>query len=321
MTSLTDRYVHAVTAHLPESQRADIAAELRGTIEDTIAARPEGTDPVQAEREALRELGHPTALADSYRGEGRSLIGPRLYPAWLRTVKALLMWVPALVGAINLLVGVFDGRGAGEVAGDVVVSVLGAGVMVAFWVTVGFAIAERTGTETETLEALGTGEDWDPADLPEPATRQVSWGDGIASVIANAFILVLLLLPGRLGGTVGDLTWGQIFTDSAYGLRWLLAVAMVASLLASVFVLAKGRWTWATGTANLAGTVLFSAPLIWLASRNDLYAWETLPAQWLSGEESLHIAQQPTLAITIVVLLAVALWETWDTFYKASRAH
>lgn len=319
MTSLTDRYVHAVTSQLPEAQRSDIAEELRGTIEDTVAARPGGTDPAQAERAALLELGHPTALADSYRGEGRSLIGPRLYPAWLRTLKALLMWVPALVGLINLLVGLFDGRTATSVAGDVVTSVLGSAVMVAFWVTVGFAIAERTGTEIETLEALGSHEDWDPSDLPEPTKRQVSWGDGIMSVVVNAFILIVLLLPGRLGGTLEGLSWGQIFTDTAYGLRWLLALGMVASLLASIFVLARGHWTWLTAIVNLVGTVLFVGPLVWLASRNDLYAWDTLPIEWLSGDGSLQVSEQPTLTITIVVLVGVALWETFDSFLKAAR--
>lgn len=318
MSSLTDRYVHAVTAQLPESQRADIAAELRGTIEDAVAARSEDVGEAEAERRALRELGHPTALADNYRGEGRSLIGPRLYPAWLRTLKALLLWVPALVGAINLAVGVLDEHTGPELVGDLVTSILWAAVMVAFWVTVGFAIAERTGSEEQTLEALGTHADWDPADLPEPQQRQVSWGDGILSVVLNAFILILLLLPGRLGGTVDTVSWGQIFTDTAYSLRWVLAVGMVASLLASVFVLARGRWTWTTALVNLAGSVLFIGPLVWLAARNNLYAWDTLPVEWI-GDGTLNVNEGLTLTVTIIVLLAIAVWETGDSFRKASR--
>lgn len=318
MSSLTDRYLHAVTTQLPDSQRADIAAELRGTIEDTVAAAPEGTDPVEAERAALRELGHPTSLADSYRGEGRSLIGPRLYPAWRRTLRALLLWVPALVGVINLVVGVLDQDTAAELVGSVVTSVVGSAVMVAFWVTVGFAIAERTGAEVETLEVLGSHEDWDPGDLPEPERRQVSWGDGIMSVLLNVFILTLLVLPGRLGGSVDTVTWGQIFTDSAYSLRWVLAAGMVASLLASLFVLAKGRWAWPTAVVNLVGTVLFAGPLVWLAARNDLYDWDTLPTAWIADGD-LQINEQTTLTVTIIVLLAIALWETFDSFRKASR--
>lgn len=319
MTSLTDRYVQAVTAQLPEAQRADIADELRTTIEDTVAAAPEGTDPVAAERAALLDLGHPTRLADNYRGEGRSLIGPRLYPAWLRTLKTLLLWVPALVGAINLVVAVLDGSTPLDGAVDVVTAMVGSAFMVAFWVTVGFAIAERTGAETETLASLGASEDWDPADLPEPQARQVSWADGILSVILNVFILTLLLLPGRLGGSVDDVAWGQIFTDTAYSLRWVLALGMAASLLASVFVLVRGRWSWPTALVNLAGTVLFVGPLVWLAARNNLYAWETLPIEWI-GDGNLQVNEGATLTVTIVVLLVIAAWETFDSFRKAARA-
>ena len=59
-----------------------------------------------------------------------------------------------------------------------------------------------------------------------------------------------------------------------------------------------------------------------LAARDDLYAWHTLPTAWLNDSDgTFQVNEQSTLAVTIVVLLAIALWETWDTFYKASRAH
>src|SRR5699024_3188956 len=148
MTTLTDRYIHAVTSGLPPDQREDIAQELRGTIEDTIAARPEGGDPVEAERRALLELGHPTRLADGYRGAGRSLIGPAYYPSWLCTVKALLIWVPAVVADVMFVVGLIDGDNPGGIVGEVISSSLWATMMVLFWVTLGFAIAERTGDAT-----------------------------------------------------------------------------------------------------------------------------------------------------------------------------
>ncbi|WP_109474149.1 HAAS signaling domain-containing protein [Ornithinimicrobium cavernae] len=320
MTSMTDRYVHAVTVQLPESQREDIARELRGTIEDTVAAAPESADPGAAERQALLDLGHPTRLADSYRGEPRSLIGPRFYPAWLRTTKILLALVPAVVGAVLLLVGLFDHSTPGELVLDVLSGAFYAALHVVFWTTLGFAIAERTGLEADQLEVLPATEEWDPATLPEPARRQVTWSDSIASVVTNAFLLVLLVLPFRLGGAIDDFEWGQLFTDTAYSLRWVLATGMVLSLLASVHVLARGRWTRPTAVVNLLGTLLFVGPLVWLAARNDLYAWDTFPVAWVrdAGGE-LKINDTATLVTTIVVLLAVALWETVDSFRKAAR--
>lgn len=320
MTSLTDRYVHAVTEQLPPDQRADIARELRGTIEDTVAASSAGTDPVEAERRALLDLGHPTRLADSYRGEGRSLIGPRFYPAWLRTLKVMLALIPAAVGVILLIVGFLDLSTPGELVLEVLSGMFYAALHVVFWTTLGFAIAERTGLEADQFEVLPAMEDWVPETLPEPQQRQVTWGDAIWSVVLNAFVLTLLVLPGRLGGSFGSVEWGQIFTDTAYSLRWALAAGMVASLLASVYVLARGHWTRVTATVNLVGMLVFTAPLVWLAARNDLYAWETLPLEWVRDSSgNLEVNEPATLGITILVLVAILLWEAFDTFRKAAR--
>lgn len=322
MTSLTDRYVHAVTTQLPERQRDDLARELRAAIEDAVAADP-GPDPLQAERRALQELGHPTALADSYRGEPRALIGPRLYPAWLRTLKALIVWVPLLAAGIVLILAALDGDGPLELVGAAVSALAWSALQVAFWVTLGFVIAERTGAGQTELDALGVDnpdpDNWDPADLPEPHDRLVSWGDAISAVVAHAVVLALLLLPGRLGGQVESVQWGQIFTDSFYSLRWLLAAGAAVSLIVSIVVLARRRWTWPTALTNLAGGLVFTMPLVWLATRNDLFAWDTLPLGWIRPGETLEINERATLISTVVILLAVLAWETFDSFRRARR--
>lgn len=320
MTTLTDRYIDAVITQLPEGQRKDLAQELRGTIEDTIAASPH-TDPIEAERAALRELGHPQKLADGYRGTGRSLIGPRYYPAWLRTVKSLIVVVPLLVAGIMLVLGLLDAdTDNGGVVGEAITSALWATVMVLFWVTLGFAIAERSGDAT-VLGVLGDGreEDWDPDDLPEPQERQVSWGDSIFQIVLNVFLLVLLLLPTRLGGSVDGTSWGQIFTDSAYDLRWVLAIGVALSLLATIVVMVRSHWTWASAIVNAVGTALFVLPIVWLASRDDLYAWDTLPLGWVAGDGSGGINEGATLWISVIVVVAIGLWDVLDGLRKASR--
>lgn len=321
MTSLTDRYVHAVTTQLPESQRDDIARELRASIEDAVAADPH-PDAAQAERRALKELGPPSTLADGYRGEPRALIGPRLYPVWLRTLRALLTWVPLLAALIVAVLGVLDGDTPVAVLGAMLCALVWSALQVAFWVTLGFAIAERTGAGSQGLDALGVDDPdaWDPADLPEPEDRLVSWGDAISAVLGNAFLLVLLLLPGRLGGEVEGVQWGQIFTDTAYSLRWVLVTGMAVSLLVSVVVLARRHWTWATALVNLAGGLLFTVPVLWLAVRNDLIDWDTLPLGWIRPDgEALRVNEPLTLGVTVAVLAAVLIWETVDSFRRARR--
>lgn len=320
MSSLTDRYVHAVTEQLPPQQRDDIARELRGTIQDTVAAgAARGDDPGAAERRALTELGPPTRLADSYRGEGRYLIGPRVYGPWLRTLKALLALVPALVAVIVLVVGVLDGNSLGEAFGDAIGGGLSAALQVAFWVTLGFVIAERTGSEDGLLQVFGDDDGWDPESLPEPQKRQVTWGDAIFALIVNAFLLVLLLSPLRAGGQFGDYHLGQVFTDSAYALRWVMAIGVAVSLLSSIFVLVRGRWEWPTAIANALGNLVFIAPVLWLASRDDLFAWDTIPTSWVGDSGSIAINESATLWGSVAVVVAIVLWDTIDGLWNASR--
>ena len=60
ITNLIDRYVDAAMRTVPDKQRADLAAELRASIEDQVDARvTEGEERDAAEREVLTALGDP----------------------------------------------------------------------------------------------------------------------------------------------------------------------------------------------------------------------------------------------------------------------
>src|SRR5690606_9194890 len=89
-STLTDRYVWSVTRHLGSDTGPDVARELRGTIMDTVEAKIEaGTDPARAEEEALTELGDPDVLAGQYGEKPRYLVGPGMYPGYVRLLKTL----------------------------------------------------------------------------------------------------------------------------------------------------------------------------------------------------------------------------------------
>lgn len=323
MTSLTDRYVHAVTEQLPPGQREDIAKELRGAIDDTVAARAgaePGLPPEDVERRALIELGHPSRLADSYRGEGRGLIGPRYYPAWKRTLTALLSVVPPLVAVVMLVVGILGDESLADILGGLVSGIIGAALQVAFWVTLGFAIAERTDSGATARDAFGgQDEEWDPEDLPAPQRRQVTWADAIFTLLVNAFLLTLLLLPWRIGGSMGNRDVGQIFTDTAYSLRWVLVLSVAASLLTSIFVLARGRWSWPTAITNAVTNLVFAAPIVWLAGRDDLVAWDTFPTSWATDSGVIEVNQSATVWGTVAVVVVICLWDAVDGLWKAAR--
>lgn len=148
--TLTDRYVALVVRRIPADQRGDVADELRATIADTVEARgPAG--PEAAEREVLTEMGDPIRLAARYTDRPLALIGPALYPTYIRLLTVLLSTVLPVVTAVSAVLDVLDGQGAGEVIGGAVGAVLSLSTQMIAWLTVVFALVERSGKRAGTV--------------------------------------------------------------------------------------------------------------------------------------------------------------------------
>jgi len=66
MSDLIERYIHQVVRNLPPRERAEIAAELRSSIQDQLDDRY-GAAPSDEEIVAvLLDFGNPHELAESY---------------------------------------------------------------------------------------------------------------------------------------------------------------------------------------------------------------------------------------------------------------
>ena len=92
--TLTERYLKAVAAQLPQAERDDIIAELRDAIQTRMEDREEalGRPLTEAEEEAvLREVGHPLTVAARYGSGPMHVVGPEIYPWWMFAVKVALM--------------------------------------------------------------------------------------------------------------------------------------------------------------------------------------------------------------------------------------
>ena len=73
---LIDRYVYDVGRYLPRKNRADIQAELRSLLMDTLESRVKGEPSEEDVVALLKEFGPPEKVAASYWPEGQYLIGP-----------------------------------------------------------------------------------------------------------------------------------------------------------------------------------------------------------------------------------------------------
>ena len=144
--TLTERYLKAVAAQLPQAERDDIIAELRDAIQTRMEDREEalGRPLTEAEEEAvLREVGHPLTVAARYGSGPMHVVGPEIYPWWMFGVKVGLS-VMACVTLIGLAVRVLVGDVyVGQAIGQGIASLFSGAVTIIGLLTVAGFILER----------------------------------------------------------------------------------------------------------------------------------------------------------------------------------
>lgn len=141
---MIDRYIYAVTQHLPENIREDVSKELRSNIQDML---PEDASEAQI-KDVLEELGNPAKLAVEYNPQKRYLIGPGVYNQYIKLLKLVTGIAAITLGCIAIFTGVFNFSAVQkpeEIVSDVISAAMGGAMQGAFWVTLVFIIMERSG--------------------------------------------------------------------------------------------------------------------------------------------------------------------------------
>jgi|GEM_PF-1773354 len=267
---LVDNYLLEVGAHLPNAQRADILRELRESLIEEVETEYEGQTSAQSTIEqsqelVLKRLGHPLKVASEY-AETQFVIGPRLYPAFIYTVKVVSGLLLAVVFAASLLTGAISDWTTG------LLDVLITGVEVVFWgVAVVFGIfwsIEYTG------ERLRWYEEWQPSRLGHGAVGVVNRGEVITDMVSTGAFLLwwndIVVLRDLIPVSEGQFTlalgsvWAPYF--------WPLNILFVLSFVVYVMVLTRGVWMRWQAVADLVlviGILAIGLVLALLASGTD----------------------------------------------------
>ncbi|MFE5672359.1 permease prefix domain 1-containing protein [Agromyces sp. NPDC056523] len=309
--TLTDRYVWAAARRMPEAQRTEFGRELRERIGDEVDARlADGTAPADAERAVLVELGDPDALAAEYADRPMQLIGPRYFLAWRRLLTLLYAIVLPIAGAGLLLAQLLAGAEPGEIAGSVVSTLLALVVHLAFWVTLVFAILERS-PQTQALAP------WTPEQLRElPDTgRSGRLSDLIASLVFLTLFAVVIVWQQAEPFAFGAADAMPILDPELWSF-WLpyFLVLIVLEMLFAIAVYAWG-WNWWLVAANVVLNVAFTVPALWLFATGQLLNPEFLEViGWPWGEGS-----DVTTIVIVVVFVGVAIWDVVDGVIKTVR--
>lgn len=316
MTTLTDRYVWAVTRHLPEAQRGDIAEELRTTVADMVEG---ADDPSEvAERAALAELGDPRRLAARYREGRRHLIGPAVYDEYVSVLRTALGWVVPIIALLSGAGALIDDQSVGSALGAAIGGAINVAVWVAAGVTITFAVIERVHPES-IAEARG---EWSPNDLPDvpdPTAKGFSTGEAVLSIAVSIL-------------TIGALFWQRTrfpLTDDAGesipllhpdlwdGAIWVLIATLVASALVVVAAWSAGRWTWPLARLNAAVNAVALGVVAWLAL-DDRLLNPTALTQIADRAEWDALTIDPWVIISVVAV--VEIWDAVEVFVSAWRS-
>lgn len=219
--TLTDRYIYAVQRSLPERQRADIDRELRGSIADAVDAKVEGgADPVEAEKESIAELGDPYRLASGYADRPLYLIGPAVFPDYIRLLKILFALVLPIAFLCVLLGQILSHRDVGEVIGGSIGACIALAAHLGFWPTLVFALIERSPQRDDMK--------WTPERLAQiPAAGAIKLSD----TIAGAF-WYLVLIAGFVWARQFSIDGQQLLAPQTdhFWKYYFVALAIVAAV-------------------------------------------------------------------------------------------
>jgi hypothetical protein len=200
--NLIDNYMNAVGAELPRKNRADIEAEIRSLIEDTLADRSKALKRPEDEAmivEVLKEFGSPEKMAASYR-RNDYLIGPRFFRIFLLIARIVLPVMAAFSLAVLLLGTIQNGftwAGFGldflKALGNFFnMSFMGLG-----WAIIILAVLERTLPEEKEKES----QDFDPRKLEKVEAEQTykPWELIVDLVFTVAALVLFNAYPEKVG--------------------------------------------------------------------------------------------------------------------------
>lgn len=299
--TLTDRYIYDVVRRIPADQREDVAQELRGTIADTIEAR--ATDDVErAEREVLTEMGEPIALAAQYADRPNVLIGPALYPTYIRLLTIVFSSLLPVVVVLMVILDVLDGEGLASILGTALWVTFSVGAHIIAWFTVVFALMERA----RRREGAGAkAAEWSVDDLPEVPPRDGGGGGAVASAAANAIAFALIVWQHVARPFRADAGEQIAILDPALwsGWIWPILIGLLLAVVLQVMRMTAGGWTRRLVLAYLGVEVLLVAPLAWILHQQMLFNPAFLAQtnqDWTTPDEVY------TGAAVIVLLIAVS---------------
>ncbi len=326
---LVELYIQEVMRRLPEKNREDIALELKSTIEDMLPDDYTEDDV----REVLMSLGDPAVLASNYRDKPMHLIGPRYYDLYITLLKLIVPIAAAITFLVVAVSSVLNYSGDSNpveiflsIAGNGVVEAISAGMQVFFWLTVTFAVIERTVTPESQQPLTMKGKEWSPDDLKDvpyiPKEKRISKLEIFGGLVWTVIWSTCYFKASDLLGLYEKIDGGRVFTplfeqDILHG-YWPLIVILIG--LELILLLRKWRagvWTKRLAVENAVYQFIPVAVFLFIFRNMDVMDPTFIERIQVLSNNSFNF--QWFYLTGAVGLLAAAVINSYDGLKKANK--
>lgn len=330
MMELIERYVYTATRRLPEGQREDVAKELRANLYDML---PEDFDEADVRR-ILREMGNPVELGSQYREGVRHLIGPQVYEAYLAVLRVVLA-VFACSAPVIALLGLFSAQApvmswalAGKAIGEMLAYAVQGAVQAFAWVTLIFAVIERSGAKH--MHWPFTGREWTVEDLERPekhGANLIPKSEPISSLVGILLGLMFFLFFSSyiafVRADAGRWVVVPVFEEAVLGayVPFVVLLAMLGTASA-VLKLVHGKWTRPVAVLSsvydLLGMVLAAAFFLNPAIIQPDFIQSMADIMSMDGQRLAQLCELGRWGLTALIL-GLGVWELARVYRRLRR--
>ncbi|MBS4189945.1 hypothetical protein KHA94_06965 [Bacillus sp. FJAT-49705] len=330
--NLIELYIQEVTRRLTEKNREDIALELRSTIEDML---PEDYSD-QNVKAVLSKLGNPAVLAGGYSDRPMHLIGPCYYDVYISLLKMILP-IAIAISTIPLVVDSILSYNGDQVFLEVLLSFLGegiwnvfsTGIQVFFWLTLVFALLERTDHGKITVPITAGFKEWTPDDLKDipyiPKEKAISKMNVFGGLLWTAIWVTFYFNAARLLGIYEKGEHGLEFIAPTFNHEvllsyWPIVVIVIGLEVAlTIYKWITAQWTIRVAWLNAIFQIVSSIAIIVIFSDTNLLNPEFIEYLNKLFSFSFDLKSKIMLGVMIICVFFAAL-DTYQGFRKA-RIH
>jgi hypothetical protein len=308
-TQLLERYLQAIEFWLPKDGRRDILAEISEDLNSRIEEQEQtlGRVLTEAEFEALlKERGRPMLVANRYRPQQQSLIGPTWFPSYIAVMKKAGIWyVPAWVTAYVVVQRL---QHPADAWATTFMAAWTIGWTVAFWavsvITLVFAVVQFTDSRTHFME------NWNPRELP--AVRdpdKIVRANSIAEVLVGVVFVLWWVSEASTLAIFNGPAFRLVFTSAWFYFFWGYLAIGLFNIGLSIANFLRPHWTGLRAALRMASDLAAGVLFCWLLKAHivaDLAIANASPARTMEIRGVIELLMERCLPFAVIVVVVVA---------------